>query len=474
MKKIIGIIFLLIITLLFSGVVRVNAQDMTLQNSIVDMGTYTVTEPVMTTVKVYIDEDMVSFIESTGATVYTIEVKHFLFGIIPLPSTYKYYHYVHKYVDEIVTERTLYNDIDSLIFILNELDNFAHEYSGCDGNELNCVLGFVRSTSNEYANTSQAYGGKWGALAGSVNEDFIAYVDDHDGYALEISEYFSAFIPTNSNDTLYDKALFNEALHGDAYSKYEFLNGLEYDNNGLKQYKLVDPFNVNSYIDLIHLFASLDGIYNNTGNSLTFGNSHNRDIVSWGGDLQQMGDIMRNVNVDYLPTYYDIASGYSNINIDFCSFVGYSNCGFSEDDLLADVDAMNIAITYLDNDVNDTVSVAFSSYYNLINYDDSYLPNRYKMFLKTVIDTIELDNHGVSDIEKFKQEVYFNMDVLPDNNSYKNYYIILGSTYVGYGLLRGSAWPLAGELPDVELRGYLADLFIDYICNMASRPYYYR
>jgi len=427
---------------------------------------------VMTRVKVYIDANMVDFIQSTGVTVYTIETRHYFLGIY-IYSTYNYYHYVDKYIDEIVTQRTLYNDIDSLIFILNELDNFADDCSACEGDELNCVLGFIRSVHLDYSNTSALYGGTWGTLAGDVNEEFIDYVDDHDGAGLEISEYFSAFVPTHENDTLYDKYLYNENLHGDAYSYYEFLKSDSFDNNSLKQYKLIDPFNSNSNIDLLHLFASIDGIYNNTGTVVSFGNKHNRDILSWGGDLQQMADAMRDVIVSTLPVYTDIASGYANVNIDFCTFVGFESCGFSEDDLLADIDAMNIAITYLDNDINDNIAGAFSSYYNIIHYDDSYYPNRYKMYLETVTDTIESDNPGTTMIDKFKYEVYITLDVKPNGDSYKNYYLILGETYIGYGLLRGSMWPTGGSLPNVEIRGYLADLYIDYIEDMASRPIYY-
>ena len=95
------------------------------------------------------------------------------------------------------------------------------------------------------------------------------------------------------------------------------------------------------------------------------------------------------------------------------------------------------------------------------------------MFLHSITNTIELDNPGTTDTEKFKHEIYITLDVIPDGTTYENYYLILGETYVGYGLLRGSTWPMGGSLPDVELRGYIADLFIEYILDMASRPYYY-
>jgi len=470
MKKFFVIIALLL-TSIIATTTTIHAQDMTLQNYLDEMGTYASTQTVMERVKVYINEGMVDFIESTGTTVYSSETKHYFLGIY-IYSSFKYYYYVDKYVEEIITERTLYNDIDSLIFILNELDNFAHAYNGCANDELNCVLGYVRSINVNYSNTSELYGGNWNVMAGDVDEGFIDYVDDNDGTALEISEYFSAFVPTSSQDTLYDKALYNEDLFGDAYSQYEFLIGSGYDNNGLKQYKLLDPFNYQSYIDLIHLFASMDGIYENTGKSLELGNNHQRDILSWGGDLQQMAYTIRNVDVASLPEYIDYGSGYANVSVDFCDLVNFDSCGLSEDDLLADIDAMNMVITFLDNDVNDRVSLAFSAYYNVIGGDDSYKPNRYKMFLETITDTIELSNNGNTTTEKFKQEVYITLDVLPNGDSYKNY-DFTGYTYVGYGLLRGSFVPFAGTLPNVNLRGYLADTFIEYILDMSTRPVYY-
>lgn len=46
-----------------------------------DMGEYTVTQTVMQRVRVYIDENQVDFIESTGKYVYTQETKWYFLGI---------------------------------------------------------------------------------------------------------------------------------------------------------------------------------------------------------------------------------------------------------------------------------------------------------------------------------------------------------------------------------------------------------
>ncbi|MFA7106488.1 MAG: hypothetical protein WC154_04220 [Candidatus Izemoplasmatales bacterium] len=156
MKKVLCLV-LLCATLLFSSIYSNHVLAYIPDDVIFDeLGDYVITEPTMETIKVYINSDMVDIIEETGVNVYTSEIRHYFLGIY-IYSTYKYYHYVEKYVENIITQRSIYNDIDSLIFILNELDNFAHEYSACQGDEMNCVLGFIRSTSITHMQIHQLY-----------------------------------------------------------------------------------------------------------------------------------------------------------------------------------------------------------------------------------------------------------------------------------------------------------------------------
>ena len=54
------------------------------------------------------------------------------------------------------------------------------------------------------------------------------------------------------------------------------------------------------------------------------------------------------VDVDNLSLSIDISSGYANSNVDFCEWVGVASCTFPEEDMLADIDAMNIAKIFLD------------------------------------------------------------------------------------------------------------------------------
>lgn len=463
-KTLVLILSILLITILSTKGNSVSAaviEDLTL----LDMGTYQETESVMTRVKVYIDEDMVSFIESTGKTVYTQETRYYILGIY-IYSTYKYYFYEDKFVDVVVEEMTLYNDVDSLIYMVSKLEDHANNYSGCDNNETNCVLGYIRSFNRFY---DESYTDwlpyvtlrEWDALAGTINQGFIDYVDAQDGYGIEFNEFFVQYV--SSSD-------FNADRHTGIPSTY-------IDRN----YKMADPFNSTGEIDVIHMFASMDGIYNQTGASLTFENNDQKDILSWAGDLQHlvrdvMGYLDNNPTMDVsdLPIYTDLGGGYGNVSIDFCDFIGLSSCRFPESDLLADIDAMNIATTFIDNDLN-PVSNSLSAYYNIISYDDSYYPNRYKMFqYESVLNELASMNTGTYDTEKFRQEVYILLNVeKTGTNSYDDLYDLLGMTRVQYGLLRGNVVPLGGDMPPLDIRVYVANLFIEYIIDMSSRPYYY-
>jgi len=138
---------------------------------------------------------------------------------------------------------------------------------------------------------------------------------------------------------------------------------------------------------------------------------------------------------------------------------------------LADVDAMNIAKTFLDDDFN-PISSGLSAYYNIIQGDNNYYPNRYKMFISTV--TLELENlQGTSLESKFRSEVYQSMNLKLVDGEIVNHSYYVANMYLGFGLLRGSYIPLIGDMPSVKTRAYTASLFADYIIEMSSRSYYY-
>ena len=117
--------YIILLVLLFIGItgstIDVKASDpfMLMDVDGGGIGVYVITEPVMQTIKVNISEDMVNAVEATGTTVTTISTRH---GFWPIYwYTYEYYYYDDQFVDEVVEQRVLSNDIDSLIFVIREL-----------------------------------------------------------------------------------------------------------------------------------------------------------------------------------------------------------------------------------------------------------------------------------------------------------------------------------------------------------------
>ncbi len=244
MKK--YIILLVLLFLLFIGftgsTIDVKASDpfMLMDVDGGGIGVYVITEPVMQTIKVNISEDMVNAVEATGTTVTTISTRH---GFWPIYLyTYEYYYYDDQFVDEVVEQRVLSNDIDSLIFVIRELEEFASEYSSCSGDNVNnCVLGYVRGINEGYVYGDESASTlKWTLTLGNINKGFIDYVDSQDGTELEIADFFSAFIPFGD---------YNLTDYGmdDGYSYYTYEDN-QFRNMDLD---LIDSINSNSYIDLM-------------------------------------------------------------------------------------------------------------------------------------------------------------------------------------------------------------------------------
>lgn len=402
----------------------------------------------MTRVKVYIEEDQVDFIETTGTYVYTSETRHYFLGIYT-HSTYKYYFYEDKFVDVIVEQRQLYNDIDTLIYMVSELEDLAEDY-GCSSVE-NCVLGYVRSINVNYSDNSSLYE-LWGITAGTTNMGFVDYVEQVDGSGIEFNEYFAQFL-LSSNDY--------NSEYGYVSSTYK-----------TKGYLLVDPFNGNNStgIDVTHLFASIDGAYQNTGNTFDLGNQHQQDLAGWLGDLHTFTKKLytENIDVSGLSLSIDISNGYSNSNVDFCEWVGVTSCTFPEEDMLADVDAMNIAKIFLDVEGNN-LSNSLSAYYNVVSGDNSNYPNRYKMFKESA--SINANSTSSSSYYRFRDEVYKSMNVKYSSGTYSNYSYYSGNFYAGFSILRTGGY--GSNLIPFEYREYAARLFYNYISAMSSAPYYY-
>ncbi len=59
------------------------------------------------------------------------------------------------------------------------------------------------------------------------------------------------------------------------------------------------------------------------------------------------------------------------------------------------------------------------------------------------------------------------------SNSYEDLFGFAGMTRVQYAILRDNAVPGGGDMPPLGTRVYVANLFIEYIIDMSSRPYYH-
>lgn len=461
--------YIILLVLLFIGItgstIDVKASDpfMLMDVDGGGIGVYVITEPVMQTIKVNISEDMVNAVEATGTTVTTISTRH---GFWPIYwYTYEYYYYDDQFVDEVVEQRVLSNDIDSLIFVIRELEEFASEYSSCAGDNINnCVLGYVRGIHKGYVYDSEHYtSSQWTVALGGLNEGFIDYVDSQDGTELEIAEFFSAFIPFGD---------YNLADYGmdDGYSYYT------YDDNQFRNMDLdlIDPINSNSYIDLIHMFASMDGIYNDSEQYIYMPN-----MISWAGDLQTYASYLTEFNIDLGLIDSEISSWhmYTNYNEDFCDIINIDSCSFSEEDLLGDIDAMNIIQGFVNNTIScqagvgcfnddyNLISGAMSGYYNIINYDNATYSNRYKMFLTTfnMRDGEIVDYDFYEELEK---EIHDKMYIKENSDG----------TFTDRGYLITCSTTKLCDDDNVKAsfsdRKKATELFYEYIIYMSSKPYY--
>ncbi len=378
------------------------------------MYNYGVTTPVNKETKVYIDESMVDFIKSTNRVVFE-ETKTVFF----IPQK-KYYYVANEYVEKVVSVRQISNDIDSLIFMLRQLESEAIKYDSI--HYKNIVLGYIRSINLDYDGDS--YYGKWDAISGTISFDFIQKIDNDYSHGLRFCDYFGSFIN-------YSK--YNSKSHLDMLTKYKRIktNLHLIDNNG-------------NNIDLIHMFASIDAIYDDTGNSLTIGrNNLQRDIASWNGDLQQACEYLK---------YKEIENEDIIETIDFSKDIlenSDSKCGI--EDIIADIDAMNITKSYI-NYTENSISNSVSAYYSLIDENKSF---RYQMFVNSVI--LDEENHIDSDskIERFEHEVYYEFNLKKENAIIVNCENYLPIEQV-HNLMKGDSISINNSnMPSLEVREFI-------------------
>lgn len=353
-----------------------------------------------------------------------------------------------------------YNDIDNVIYMVDKLDKLAMEYTGNDRRKANnCVFGYIRGISKSYCDKEENGGyvsyfdsivGKWTSTAGKIDKEFVNFVAANEKVGeITFPEFFASFVQGSS--------YYNSYLYGHVDSA--FLN---------KNYLVPDPLGTGQSIDLLHMFASMDGIYVNTEfsrqvcdiafNSDTF----HRDLLSWLGDLQQFTNTIQKLTEGDEP--YDLSKLDYNPNdgyIDFNTQTGGSK--FSSEDLLADIDAFNIVKFFIDCEKN-SISDAFNAYYNSIKKPKATKGNRFYEFIYTVSIEPEMGEES-NLLDTFRKEVCSGLNIKYDNGNYKghNYHWFFDPFYKCLDLLN------EGVKPSEQTRGKCAKLFCEYIITLSGR-----
>ena len=365
-------------------------------------GYYAVTEPISRDEKVYVPYNFVCFIKALGKDVYR--------------ENNKYYYYANKNEGKIVSIKEISNDIDSLIFMVKELEKKAIEFDKPDFK--NHVLGYIRSINRDYDSEKEM---KYKMVAGETNTGFIGKVNSDSTHGLKFNEYFGSFIGYN---------LYNDSVYGKIS-----------EMSRKAELRLIDPVDNVSNIDLIHMFASMDGIYESTKNYVNLGrNNQQRDIVSWHGDLQQAIASLQKKG-SYLIEYLTHYAVFAEDN------------GASKDDIIADIDAMNITKMYID-EVYYTISTALLEYYNSLKENKH---KRYSMFIDSVINESEMELDGDDKLEKFETEVYGQFNLKKEKDGKIVDYEYYRTDYVGFTFMNEPIYP------NKQLRQFVAAAFIEFI-----------
>ncbi len=407
------------------------------------MGVYLKSIPVNKTIKVYVQENLKGYLEENGIPVYSEKRGGWWF-------IKDYYYIADKYVEKIVESRTINNDVDSLRFMVNELEDEAKKINS---NEYkNIALGYIRSFNPNYVT---GYYGNWSLIAGSLDEEAINKINNQEKQklGLRFNEYFAQFMSFTKSTGEYDDSKYNKNLHGEVREQFR--------NKEKRPIRLIDPASKTKGIDVIHLFASIDGIYCKTQklNYAKIGNNRmERDIVSWNGDLQQAAKNIYPLTLGENPKLSsDDFKKECNQKMKLI-FSGNYEC--SEDDILADIDAMNITKLFVDHD-NTTIAAALSGYYELIYKNEK---KRFKTFVKTILIDEEKMSSIINktEIERFELEVanQFNISIQKkgDVNEYSRNSFLDEELFVGFKFMRNN-----GKIPDTDVRIFVVKSFIEYV-----------
>ena len=303
----------------------------------------------------------------------------------------------------------------------------------------NATLGYARSFNKNYALGGEQNTFAWLATAGPIDGFVNSIVDGIGG----CEYYFSQFVSNNDFGVSYHNS--EENPHANERN----------DDNAFSLF--TDPITNTKKIDLIHMFASLDGCYDWTLVDALSGQlipnllpEMVHDLASWGGDLQTAANrIQAGINGGSLSLQTVQNWTFQNI---MCG-----SYGCSEADMLADVDAVNIADSYLTGPgrSSDALADYYGSTYS--NY------SRFQKFISSVNNDQNVSWVGTPN-ERFELEIY---NVLGLEKS--------GSTWVTSGeytdssisnIVKFSIAKKSGINPSQAVRMAVAEKFCNYVFSL--------
>lgn len=395
---------------------------------------------VSTTTKVYLrlGDPEYNMVASSGRTIYSEIVRDFSFNdpngysiddsnLIDYfgaedwynranPGMILYYYYVSPSEPLLTSFHNMYNDVASLIYALQILQAEAIYQGISDVN--NAVLSYVRCINTKYDDW------KWEIVSGERNDDLIQTMNYLTVGGIEVNEFFASFMSCGE---------YNSAIYRNCGSAFLTMN-----------LPLLDYYE--NEIDLIHLFASLDGVFEGTGEmtgSLMFSpyisQTTFRFLASWAGDLQSAAVI---IGEEYL-------TGYS-----FDDILGDGTYHFDYRDFYADIDAVLIAGGI--NLINVTsISSAINTFYNSTLIQPTY--TRFGYFMLKVAEMSNPDY--VSFAEEFHKIVY-DFLALDANGNDLNPSYLLPHDAIKYKIL---GCEYGSTIPSTSVRMELAEEFFWYL-----------
>ena len=136
--------------------------------------------------------------------------------------------------------------------------------------------------------------------------------------------------------------------------------------------------------------------------------------------------------------------------------------GCSEDDILADIDAMNVTKMHIDHD-DMPISDSLYSYYWILANNPKF---RYRTFVKTVLIDEEYQVIDKSEMARFEFEICCQFNIIKGETGYFGFDYYDKNICVIFSLMRGDNWTMTnvyGEMPSIKVRAFVVKSFIEYI-----------